>query len=158
MSTLIRVLLISVMWVVIEIGSGYLTHLMPQRWFRAGGALSRILFRTRGWERGGAFYDRAFAVRRWKDRLPEAGDWFAGGMRKRLGPGTDTAFLVRLATETRRAELTHWLPVALSATFFLWNPPYVAVWMPIIGFIGNAPFIIVQRYNRPRIERAIARG
>lgn len=157
MNVILRILLISIAWVVIEIGSGYLTHLMPSRWFGQSGTLYRALFRTRDWERGGRFYDRAFAVRRWKDRLPEAGDWFAGGMQKRLGLGTDRAYLERLAKETRRAELTHWLPVVLSATFFLWNPHYVAVWMPIIGLLGNAPFIIVQRYNRPRIERAAGR-
>ena len=154
MSVVVRILLISVAWIVIEIGPGYLTHLMPSRWF----GKDRALYRTRNWERGGRFYDRALAVRRWKDHLPEAGDWFAGGINKRLGLGTDHAYLERLAVETRRAELTHWLPVLLAATFFLWNPPYVAVWMPIIGLLGNAPFIIVQRYNRPRIERAAERA
>ncbi|TVQ26039.1 MAG: hypothetical protein EA382_06025 [Spirochaetaceae bacterium] len=162
-----RIALICAAWVAIQIGSGYLTHAMPLRWFIRDNAL----FRTRRFERGGRLY-RLFGVHRWKDRLPEAGALFAGGFSKsRLAAGTRApgagtagavdpsgdrvALLERFVAETRRAELTHWLPVVASFTFFLWNPPEIAAWMPPIGLVGNLPFIIVQRSNRPRLEAAI---
>ena len=162
MSVVLRVALICVSWVAIQIGSGVLTHAMPLRWFDH----DAMLFRTRRFERGGRVY-RVFGVHRWKDRLPEAGALFAGGFSKsRLAagaraPGAADAFgdrverLERFIAETRRAELTHWLPVVASFTFFLWNQPSIAWWMPPIGLIGNLPFIVVQRWNRPRLEAAI---
>ncbi len=151
MSVALRLLLISLAWVAIEIGSGYLAHRIPDAWYTR----DRWLFRLRRWEDQGRIYQRLFAVRRWKDRLPEAGALFAGGVAKRSLGGADGATLERLVGETRRAELTHWLPLPLSTLFFLWNPPEVAVWMPLVALLGNSPFIIVQRYNRPRFERAV---
>lgn len=147
----LRLLAISLAWVVIEIGSGYLTNKLPLRLFAADGPLTR----TRRWERDGQTYARVFRVQRWKDALPEAGGMFAGGFGKRALRTRSSEKLDRFIAETRRAELTHWLPVALSLTFFAWNPPYVAVWMPIVGFLGNAPFIMVQRYLRPRLARLL---
>ena len=149
MSLVVRLVLISVAWVVIEVGSGYVTNRVPLRLFERDGPLTR----TRSWERGGEVYVRLLRVHRWKDALPEAGAMFAGGFAKRGLLTRSARHLERFIAETRRAELTHWLPVALSLSFFAWNPPHVAVWMPIIGFLGNLPFIVVQRYVRPRLER-----
>ena len=153
MSVGVRLVLISVAWVVIEVGSGYLTSRVPLRLFDHDGALTR----TRSWERGGEVYARLLRVHRWKDALPEAGAMFAGGFAKRGLATRSAQHLERFIAETRRAELTHWLPVVLSLSFFVWNPPHVAAWMPIIGFLGNLPFIVVQRYVRPRLERLRAR-
>ena len=147
MTVLLRIILISVSWVVIQIGSGFLTNRLPRRRFERDG----WLYRTRRWEEGGRFYQRVFRIRRWKDALPEAGAMFAGGVSKREIGRTGEELRVFVA-ETRRAELTHWLPLLLSATFFLWNPVNVALWMPFVGFLGNLPFIMVQRYLRPRIS------
>lgn len=151
MSVTLRLLLISLAWVAIEIGSGYLAHKIPDDWF----TVNRRLFDLRPWEDQGRVYQRLFAVRRWKDQLPEAGALFTGGVPKRSLNGVDRANLERLLGETRRAELTHWLPLPLSTLFFLWNPLEVAIWMPLVALLGNSPFIIVQRYNRPRLERAL---
>ena len=153
MTVLLRLVLISLSWIVIEIGAGFLVHRFPRAWFERDGSLTRV----RRWEAGGRVYQRLFRIRRWKDSLPEAGNWFAGGMRKSLDSGSNGDQLRRLAAETRRAELTHWLPVPLSLTFFLWNPLPIAIWMPLVALLGNAPFIAVQRYNRPRIVRAMSR-
>lgn len=151
MTVAARLLAISGAWIAIQIGSGYLTHHMPAGWFQRDG----WLFRCRGFERGGRLYRRVFRVHRWKDRLPEAGALFAGGFSKRRlasgNPAAGSNVLERFVAETRRAELTHWLPVLLSLSFFLWNPPAIAAWMPPIGLLGNLPFIIVQRSNRPRL-------
>ncbi len=152
MSTSGRILLIALNWILFHIGSGFVTHHMPRHLFDRNGPL----FRTRAFEADGRFYRRYFLVHRWKDLLPEAGATFAGGFAKRSFPADrrgDREFIVRFVAETRRAELTHWLPVFLSATFFLWNPLEIAVWMPVYAVLTNAPFIVVQRANRPRLQR-----
>jgi glycosyl-4,4'-diaponeurosporenoate acyltransferase len=153
MPVVLRLVLISLAWVVLQIGSGFATNRLP----RAPFAREGLLFRTRRWERGGEVYERVFGIRRWKDALPEAGAMFKGGFAKRAIGGRSASRLELFIAETRRAEFSHWLVVALSFTFFAWNPPHVAVWMPVIGFLGNAPFIMVQRHVRPRLERLAER-
>ncbi len=155
MSPSIRVLLIAFNWVFFHIGSGFATHRMPMSWFDRGTSRSRVL------EAEARFYRRYLFVHRWKDLLPEAGAMFAGGFAKRSFPAEsrrDRAFILRFIAETRRAELTHWLPIVLSVTFFLWNPPAIAMWMPVYAVLTNLPFILVQRANRPRLMRLAARG
>lgn len=153
MSVLLQVLLIAGTWVAIHIGSGYIAHHVPLTWFQS----DRVLFRTRRFEQQGRLYRRLFKVHRWKDLLPEAGAAFEGGFAKRSLSGIDAAYLERFIAETRRAELTHWLPLLFSLTFFLWNPLEIAIWMPLYAILSNAPFIIVQRSNRPRLQTTAAR-
>lgn len=154
MPVVLRLFLISVTWVGIQIASGFVTHHLPRRVFEADGPL----FRQRRWEAHGEIYNRIFAVKRWKDRLPEAGALFPGGVSKRDLQDRSPDTLGVLVAETRRAELTHWLPALLAFSFFAWNPVHVALWMPIIGFFGNAPFIMIQRYLRPRLLALLRRS
>jgi glycosyl-4,4'-diaponeurosporenoate acyltransferase len=60
--------------------------------------------------------------------------------------------------ETCRAELCHWIVIALVPTFFLWNPWYVAWPMVPYAIVANAPCIVAQRFNRPRLAALAARG
>lgn len=115
----------------------------------------RWLTRLRPWERDGRRYER-LGVRRWKDRLPEAGAFFAGGVSKRTLPRRDRRGLSRFAAETRRAELVHWAIPAALPVFALWNSPVLLVAMAAYALVANAPCVIVQRYNRGRVERLLA--
>ena len=103
-------------------------------------------------ERGGRLYER-LRIRRWKDRLPEAGALFAGGVSKRRL----AADLERFAAETRRAEYGHWLAMACAPVFALWNPLMGVVLMATYSVVVNAPFIAIQRYNRQRAQRVLTR-
>jgi glycosyl-4,4'-diaponeurosporenoate acyltransferase len=69
----------------------------------------------------------------------------------------DRAYLERFAVETRRAELTHWLILAASPWFFLWNPWWLGLAMVGYGIIANVPCLAIQRYNRARLLRMIPR-
>nr|WP_240905775.1 hypothetical protein [Thiorhodococcus mannitoliphagus] len=106
------------------------------------------------WETTGRLYER-LGIRDWKDRLPEAGDFYAGGFSKRHLHGHDPAYLRRFVIETSRAETSHWLTWGMALTFFAWNPWDVGVAMMIYGAIANLPCILIQRYNRVRLRRAI---
>jgi glycosyl-4,4'-diaponeurosporenoate acyltransferase len=110
----------------------------------------RWLTKIRPWERQGLAW-RRLGVRRWKDRLPEAGTMF-GGASKRVLPGRSANGLQAFAAETRRAEYAHWVaPVPLLAMVW-WNPLWVTACMAVYAVAANAPCIVVQRYNRGRIE------
>jgi glycosyl-4,4'-diaponeurosporenoate acyltransferase len=59
--------------------------------------------------------------------------------------------------ETRRAERGHWLAMAGGPVAALWNPPLGVALMVAYGVLVNAPFIVVQRYNRQRAARVLRR-
>ena len=119
-------------------------------------AADRGILRLRARERRRNAYE-AVAIRRWKDRLPEAGALFEGGVSKRALPSTDTEGRRKFAVETRRAELGHWWCFACAPLFALWNPPLGALLMVIYGAAANLPCIAVQRYNRGRLARIASR-
>jgi glycosyl-4,4'-diaponeurosporenoate acyltransferase len=132
---------------------GYVAHrLSPARLSR-----DNWLFRLRRFEAGGRVYERWFRIKRWKDRLPEAGDLFRGGVSKRRLPLHDHEHLEHFAAETRRAELTHWLILAAAPWFFLWNPWWLGLAMIGYGIVANVPCVAIQRYNRARLLRIIQR-
>jgi glycosyl-4,4'-diaponeurosporenoate acyltransferase len=142
-----------VAWAVIHASTGYLVHRLPAARFDHDSWLTR----RRRVERDGRLYADLFAVKRWKHRLPEAGALFAGGTDKRRLGGTTDADLVRYATETRRAEVGHWLAAGGAPLFALWNPWWVALLMVAYATAANGPCIVAVRYNRLRILHILDR-
>jgi glycosyl-4,4'-diaponeurosporenoate acyltransferase len=132
-------------------GTGYLAHRVPVGWL----ARDRWWFRARRWE-SERFYRHTLRIARWKDRLPEAGALFAGGVSKRRLTGEGEGGLERFVVETRRAELGHTLCALCGPLFVLWNPPVAAALLLAYGVLVNAPFVAIQRYNRMRAERVLA--
>lgn len=140
-------------WGVFHAGTGYAAHrLGDERLDRAGWVL-----RPRRFEVGGGWYRDRLRIHRWKDRVPEAGALFAGGVSKRELPSYDVAGLELFVRETRRAELGHWWAMACSPLFALWNPPLASSLLMSYGVGINLPFIAIQRYNRFRIQAIIVR-
>ncbi len=140
-------------WGVFHAATGYAAHRLDDRRLARDGWLLRL----RPFEAGGGWYRRHLRIGRWKDRLPEAGALFAGGVSKRRVPAYDEASLRLFARETRRAELAHWWAMWCSPLFLLWNPPLPAVLLLAYGVAVNLPFIAIQRYNRARITALLSR-
>ena len=140
-------------WGVFHTATGYAAHrLGEERLSREG-----WLLRPRRFETGGGWYRRRLRVHRWKDKVPEAGALFSGGMSKRQLPGRDVESLQLFVRETRRAELAHWWAMGCGPVFVLWNPPLAAGLLAAYGVLVNLPFILIQRYNRFRLEALIER-
>jgi glycosyl-4,4'-diaponeurosporenoate acyltransferase len=142
-----------VAWAAIHAGSGYVVHRLPLARLQHDG----WLLRPRPWEHDGRTYQRLLRIRSWKDHLPEAGALFSGGVSKRALTGSVVGGLPRFVAETRRAERGHWLALAAGPLFALWNPLSGVVLMLAYGVAVNAPFIVVQRYNRLRALRVLSR-
>jgi glycosyl-4,4'-diaponeurosporenoate acyltransferase len=102
-----------------------------------------------------ARYERLLRVKRWKDRLPEAGTWFGGTTKRRLprATGGHPARLASFAVECRRAERTHWCIVAATPAFAVWNPVGLFLAMVAFAMVANGPCIVALRYNRARLAR-----
>ncbi|WP_208029055.1 hypothetical protein [Rhabdothermincola sediminis] len=144
----------SLIWAAVSVIVGLFAHRASLTRLDRDGALTRL----RGFERDGRWYERRLRIKRWKDHLPEAGDVFAGGFSKRALHGTSPAQLRRFVAETRRAELTHWVLMALGPVFFLWNPWWLGAAMVVYAVSANVPCLLVQRYNRARLERVLRRA
>jgi glycosyl-4,4'-diaponeurosporenoate acyltransferase len=145
------VLVDAAVWAVWSTGCGFALHRLPARRLAHDGWLTRI----RAVERGGRTYER-LGIRRWKGRLPEAGGLFAGGFDKRHLRNGSVRHLERFRVETRRAELTHWWVMALGPCFALWNRGPLALVMLAYAVVANLPCIMIQRYNRARLDRVLA--
>ena len=140
-------------WGVFHSATGYAAHRLDDERLLEDG----WLLRPRRFETAGRWYRQRLLVHRWKDRVPEAGDLFAGGTSKRHLPASDLAGLQLFARETRRAELAHWWAMCCGPVFVLWNPPLAAGLLVGYGVVVNLPFIVIQRYNRFRIEALVER-
>jgi glycosyl-4,4'-diaponeurosporenoate acyltransferase len=140
-------------WAVAGFVAGYLAYRTSVARLSRDGVLTRL----RSFEHDGRWYERRLRIKSWKDRLPEAGAFFAGGFSKRSLRASDPDTLERFVAETRRAERTHWWLVALGPVFFLWNPWWLALVMVAYAVVANLPCLLVQRYNRARLQRVLAR-
>jgi glycosyl-4,4'-diaponeurosporenoate acyltransferase len=140
-------------WLVISLGVGMSTARMqpnsfnPQSW----------LYRQRIWERGGKTYKSRLKVKKWKRLLPPVAALVKGGFRKKHLGNADAAYVRRFILETCRAEFTHWVIFLFSLIFFLWNDWWIGLIMVAYGLATNMPCIVIQRYNRIRLERMYAR-
>lgn len=132
--------------------TGYAAHRLGEARLARDGRLLRI----RRFEDGGRWYRDRLRIHRWKDRLPEAGALF-GGISKRRLPAYDAEGLALFARETRRAELAHLWAMACGPLFMLWNPPLASALLIGYGVLVNMPFILIQRYNRARIQALLSR-
>jgi glycosyl-4,4'-diaponeurosporenoate acyltransferase len=147
------VALSSVTWFLVSFLAGWWASTWSPARLAAPGPFTRL----RDWEEDGRWWERHLRVRRWKDRVPEAGSLFAGGVSKRLMPSGSTEDLERFRLETVRAERVHWLILASTPVQFIWCRPAIAAGMVLFGLAFNVPFIVIQRTNRGRIDRVLAR-
>ncbi|WP_353948375.1 glycosyl-4,4'-diaponeurosporenoate acyltransferase [Sporolactobacillus sp. Y61] len=109
------------------------------------------LFKVRNWERNGRIYQDCLSVKKWKNRLPELSDFLSFLFSKKQMEHHNTDYLYRFALETCRAELAHWCIILSSLIFTQWNPTGMSLLMIFLAVLLNLPYIIIQRYNRPRI-------
>lgn len=136
-------------WLIIHIGIAWLGTQLPENYFDP----NRWPYFSQKWESNGVVYESFFAIRIWKDLLPDGAAMFKGGFRKKNLLGWDPEYLERFEKETCRGEAVHWIVFAFSLLFFLWNPWWVGIIMVLYGIIANIPCIVAQRYNRIKLAR-----
>ncbi len=107
-------------------------------------------FRPWPFEREGRFYER-LKIRKWKDRVPDMSKYLRSLPRKALGGATGGQVRM-LVQETCVAELVHGALMVLALPVLLCREPWAAA-LVLVYVLGNLPFIMIQRYNRPRLLR-----
>ena len=117
------------------------------------------LFKERSFE--SSFY-RKIKVNKWKGKLPDA-ERLIRFQRSYLPQNIDKAYINRFITECCISELGH-LAVGISGFFSLLFPVFfpqnlqlrvgiIFFVMSVIDLFAQSLFIIIQRYNRPRLIR-----
>jgi glycosyl-4,4'-diaponeurosporenoate acyltransferase len=96
-------------------------------------------------------------IRVWKRWIPDGGPALPGGVAKTSLVRRDPAALQRLVVETRRAELVHWLLWPAGALTSLWLPPAAVAVNLAFATLLNLPCLLLQRHNRSRLLRCLAR-
>lgn len=126
-----------------------LGRLVPKKWFVS----SLPPYRCLSFEKEGRFYDR-FRIREWQDKVPD----MSKISRRLMPPKALTRDLKerlpRMIQETCVAELTHGLLCLTGFYCFHYFPGVggVVVWL-IYVLVFNLPYMLIQRYNRPRLLR-----
>ena len=114
------------------------------------------VFRVRSWEKDGTVYDK-LNIRGWKDRIPDISKVLGGRMPvKKLKPGFTAEQIRIMIRETCTAEVIHDLLSLLGLKLtVLWKGTGGMILFLLYVFFGNVPFILVQRYNRPRLKKLL---
>ena len=107
-------------------------------------------FRPYAFERQGRFYEK-LGVRRWKDRLPDMSKLLRSLPRKAL-TSRSSERIRRLVQETCLAEAVHLALMVLAAPVLVIWPGWRGAALAAAYVLGNVPFILIQRYNRPRLQ------
>lgn len=138
-------------WFVLHMLGVYLCHKL------SGTHLNKMLdaFSSKPFEGRGTIYQKIFHIQKWKDFLPDGGKINRFGFEKSRLVSKNESYLNDFILETLRAELIHWFGI-LSSLVFLWIYAYPKnILIFSIAILVDIPFIMIQRYNRPRLQRIV---
>lgn len=121
---------------------------LPRRWFH----WEKWPWAAASFEQGGRFW-RRLGVHRWKDKVPDMSRLMGDMVKKKLQPQGRTDYVL-LVQETCVAECVHFVLMLLAfGAFFFCRSGWIVFFVAIYILLGNLPFWIIQRYNRPRLVR-----
>lgn len=127
----------------------FIGRIFPRKWIYE----NRFPFRSFKWEKDGKFYNQ-FKVKKWKTKLPDASliisKFFPKLLPKKRIDGAKKEKVSVLIKESCVAESTHVLSAIVglycAKLWRFWGAIVSAIWV-----VWNTLFIIIQRYNRPRL-------
>jgi len=120
---------------------------LPRGWFKP----EKGIYRCFRWEKDGRIYLK-LGVHRWKDAVPDMSRIVPGVFKKKAALAKDIKSMRRLIRETCVAELIHWLLIiVITPMVFRAMRGFGGAAAAALYIIGNLVFIVIQRYNRPRL-------
>lgn len=113
-------------------------------------------FKAFSWEKNGTFYNR-FHISKWMSKLPDMSRIVPYMFRKKLDGDMTAEHIMQYIKETCLAELVHFLLILSSPILALIVGGRRGVIFMLIYSFCNIPFIMIQRYNRPKLVRLYRR-
>lgn len=141
------------LWFIIHMSMAYIITMIPSNWIN----VNSIIFTEKKIEKNGKIYENHFKIKSWKELLPDGAALFDKGFKKKRLVSFEESYIRQFVLETCRGELAHWLVIAFSPIFFIWNPMWAGNVMIIYAILANLPCIITQRYNRIRFNKILGR-
>jgi len=134
--------------IVIIVGSVFFVigEMLPRKNFD----YSSFPYRSFKWERNGDIY-RCIRIQKWKDRVPDMSKYVKTMFAKEIVNTRDPEYTRRLILETCVAELIHYILMLISPVFTQYMPGIYGNIASVLYILGNLPFVMIQRYNRPRL-------
>jgi glycosyl-4,4'-diaponeurosporenoate acyltransferase len=126
--------------------SHYVGQILPRRNFD----FSSPPYAPFKWEQNGRFYTR-FKIQYWKDRVPDMSQYVKSMFRKKISVFRDFDYIKELIQETCVAEFVHWMLVLISPVFLVLMEGLAGRIGAVVYALANLPFVMIQRYNRPRL-------
>lgn len=97
-------------------------------------------------------------VKDWQAKVPDMSKIFKSIMPEKRINAETLADLPRMLQETCVAESVHAVECVLGLVcLWLWPGVGGVITAAVYILLGNLPFIIIQRYNRPRLQRLLER-
>lgn len=127
---------------------------IPSRLSKETIFLFNPFFKVFSWEL--PLYEK-IKIKKWKDKLPDGGDWVRGGVKKNSLNIRKRIELEKFVLETKKAELSHSLQIIITLMFLSYIEPLTGIILFFYSLIINAPFIFIQRYNRERVNKFVVR-
>lgn len=140
-------------WSVCYIGltglaSFFIGAALPRKWFHD----DKPPFKTYKWEKDGKIYEK-LNIRKWKGEIIDMSKFMKNILPKKVPLSATAKDVQILIAETCVAEAVHWCLCIISAgNIWIWKKSIEGVIIFILCIIGNMPFILVQRYNRPHLR------
>lgn len=128
----------------------YIGRILPKSWFN----YDCFPYKSFEWENNGKIYDK-IKIKKWQNKLPDMSKIFTKLMPAKKIISTKREQIELMIKETCIAEAAH---LALMLMGFgctsIWEGKGGAA-VSIIYFIVNIPFVLIQRYNRPRLRKIL---
>lgn len=139
---------------ILSVMSFLLGRILPASWFDP----TRPPWRAWKWEQSGKIYQK-LAIHRWQNKVPDMSRIFPKLMpAKSMKTIPDQKGLRVMLHETCVAEAVHGVLCVLGLVMlWLWRGLGGVVFYLVYALLGNLPFILIQRYNRPRLLRLYQR-
>lgn len=120
---------------------------LPRHWFHA----ENPPFRSCKFEKDGKIYER-LNIRKWKGEILDMSKIMNNILPKKVSISATMKDIQALISETCVAEAVHWWLCIISfGNYWIWRSVEgILIW--ILCIVGNMPFILVQRYNRPHLQ------
>jgi len=126
-----------------------LGRVVPKRWFNP----ARGIFQCFPFEKEGKIYEK-LGIRFWQNRVPDMSKWFPDLMPPKALKQNAAQQLPVMLQETCVAEAVHLWVGILGFYCLHFLPTFGGVVITLVHFAFlNLPFILIQRYNRPRLLR-----
>lgn len=129
-------------------------RLLPKRWF----CYRLFPYRAYNFEHDGNVYKK-LKIQKWMHRVPDMSKILPRTMpSKKLDEDMTADIALVMIRETCVAEFIHKiLSVMGIGCLFIWKSKWALILYIIYVVIGNMPFVIIQRYIRPKLIRIRSR-